>query len=200
MSQPQSTHPFAGKIAKLLRPYPRLSISQGDMANYNVFRHREPSLVSIIDSMDGEDKKALDALVLNYEDKPLGVVSYLIQTNEQKGPDRNMFARIDLVITADRFRNQGVGRALLMCVMVHLLHNWQDKLYSISCLAAHEAIRKTLEGIGFVGEAKENLNYVQEELKLDERKASELAGEMAVGAGAALKIVNFHFRQRGEGH
>ena len=81
-----------------------------------------------------------------------------MQTNKIKDPGRNQLVRIDLVITDARFRELGVGRALLMCVVVHLLHHWRDKLYSISCLAAHEAIRKTLEGIGITGQVKKGLN------------------------------------------
>ena len=181
----------------MLQPFPRLSVTRGDMATYNIFRRREPALVSIADHEDGENRKALDALVLFFEDDPLGAASYVVQTNQHRGPVRNQFARIDLVMADNRFRNLGVGRALVMCVMFHLLRNWQDKLYSISCLAAHEAIRKTLEGIGFVGQAKENLNYVHEEMKLDDSIVTGLTAEMEGRASAALKIVNYHLRQQG---
>lgn len=180
----------------MLQPYPRLAIAQGDMAAYKVLRHREPALVSITDGDHGLDQNALDALVLQHNDEPVGAVSYLVQTNKIKEPGRNQFARIDLVITDARFRELGVGRALLMCVIYHLLHHWQDKLYSISCLAAHEAIRKTLEGIGFAGQVKEGLNYVHEEMKLDQQLAATLLQEMARRAAAALKIVNYNFRQQ----
>ena len=116
----------AGEFFELLLPYPRLSIVQGDMAAYSMFKFREPALVSIVDSGHGPDQNALKALVLKYEGEPVGAVSYLVQTDKFKDPGRDQNARIDLVITYTRFRELGVERVLLMCVIYHLLHHWQD--------------------------------------------------------------------------
>ena len=52
----------AGEIFELLRPYPRLSIVQGDMAAFGMFNIRESALASIVDSGHGLDQNALNAL------------------------------------------------------------------------------------------------------------------------------------------
>lgn len=152
--------------------------------------------MSIVDGMAGEDAGALDALVLSRENTTVGTVSYLVRENPHKSGKRNRFARIDLVITVERYRTLGAGRALLLCVIVHLLRSWGERLYSISCLAAHPAVEKTLENLGFESEAKENLNYVHEELKLEGRDSEALAEHFAGLADAALKKLNYNLRQR----
>jgi hypothetical protein len=119
-----------------------------------------------------------------------------VQENPHKSGKRNRFARIDLVITAGRYRTLGVGRALLLCVIVQLLREWGEGLYSISCLAAHPAVERTLQDLDFKGVAKEDLNYVHEELKLEDRDIGELTEHFAGLADAALKKLNFNLRQR----
>lgn len=182
-------------LTDLFHAYPRLSFEIGDLTTYRSMRHIAPSLVSIVDGKEGEDIGEFNVLVLSAVGKAIGTVSYLAQENPHKSGKRNQYARIDLVITAVRYRTLGTGRAMLLCVILHLLQVWGRRLYSISCLAAHPAVIKTLQSINFEGEAKDNLNYIKMELKLEDRDIEAFTESLAQLADATLKKLNFNLQQ-----
>ena len=183
------------RLAAIFRSYPRLKVSLGDEALYRRFRLREPSLVSCLDEQSSRSGAGLHFLVIHCNAEPAGVVSLVIQTNTQKRTARNAFARVVLVIVSETYRKLGLGRVLVISALIHLLEKFGSRLYSISCLAAHPAIEKILEQVGFQRSDRPNRSFVHEELKLADKDIDEVLETMTTSAAAAAQAANFRVRQ-----
>lgn len=146
---------------------PELSFSLGDIAAYQRLRIVESALVSCFDDPSQFDEKKLQVLTLHKGKDVLGVTSFGVFSNSKRAGASNLYARIDLVITEKRWRNLGVARALVIAVLVYVLEIYGKRLYSISCLAAHERVVRILENLSFVGENRDEKGFKHEKLDLE---------------------------------
>ena len=167
-----------------------------DQAGYRQFRCLEPNLVSALDGKDDKTRTPLQVISIRDQRELMGVISFFTSFNARRPAASNRFARIDLVIVHDDYRQHGVGRLLVYSAIAHLLIDQRDCLYSISCLAAHDAIAKILEDVGFVASDRDGQNFIHEELKLDGKDRQQLASEFLDHTAMALQRTNYRLRQR----
>ena len=185
------------ELVDLFRRYPRLQLTRGDEAAYQRFRCREPNLVSYLDEHgSGGGRCRLQVLVLRAQGQPVGTVSFIVETNRYRPSQANKFARIDLVMVDPSARGLGFGRLLILCVITYLLRAHGKGLYSISCLAAHAAVEKSLQELAFAGRPKKDENFRHMELKLEALDLDRLARQLAQKTATRLQAINFHLRQR----
>ncbi len=185
------------ELVDLFRPYPRLQLTRGDEAAYQRFRCREPNLVSYLDEHgSGGGQRRLQVLVLRAQGQPVGAVSFIVETNRYRPSQANKFARIDLVMVDPSARGLGFGRLLILCVMTYLLRAHGKSLYSISCLAAHAAVEKSLQELAFAGRPQKDENFQHMELKLEALDLDRLARQLAQKTATRLQAINFRLRQQ----
>lgn len=187
---------IARSLVTLFTPYPGLDLNLGDRTIYKWFRCIEPSLVSYFDSKEGLSQSGVPILVVDAAGSPAGVVSFLVETNNYRSGRANQFARIDLVIVAPACRGLGIGRLLMFTVIIQLLEIYGRSLYSISCLAAHPAVEKCLEEVGFRGERRSKGRFKHEEIRLDLLDGDELLTSLKSRMNGTLQVTNFRLRQR----
>ncbi len=187
---------MAKTLVSLFAPYPRLSLSLGKEEIYKRFRCIEPSLVSYHDSKLGVEKSGVQVLVAHAADSPAGVASFLVETNGHRSGPTNQFGRIDLVIVSPECRGLGLGRLLVFAVIIQLLEVYGHSLYSMSCLAAHPAVEKCLEEVGFRGERRSKGQFKHEELRLEALDINDLLSTLASRMSSAMQATNFRLRQR----
>ncbi len=178
-------------LETLSDPYPQLELRWGTYDALSQFRAKEPGLVS-----SARNETGVQVVLLEYAGAPQGVVSFFLDTNTLRATRDNMFARIDLVIVPEANRGHGVARALVRCVLTHLLGTHGERLYSISCLAAHDAIVKILRDEEFKTRAVPEQHYTHAELAVTGETRDGLRDRFTSGAERALRAVNFHLRQR----
>ncbi|MEE9259429.1 MAG: GNAT family N-acetyltransferase [Nitrospinaceae bacterium] len=184
------------ELVDLFAPYPYLDLFHGDLETYQQLRFHEPGLVSYLDDKPETDEQCFKVLVLHHKGEPVGCVSIVILTNElREGPSKE-YTRIDLVIVRNEWQDCGAGRLMILCALVFLFRNFRDRLYSISSLAAHGAVKKVLEDCFFKGRPQEERGFTHEELKLEEINLDEVFRELADKTEKQVKIVDFRFRQR----
>ncbi len=171
--------------------FPRLRLSQGDFALYESYRIREAALVSGLD--DGDS--APEVLGLFGWDRSLGVISMFTTTNSMRASKAKLYTRIDLVITDASFRKMGVGRVLILCGILQALKAHRERLYSISCLAAHRAVEIVLEKLGFQGTRREEQAFTHMELKIDPAEVVPLTDKFLEELQDALKTLNYRIYQ-----
>jgi hypothetical protein len=155
-------------------------------------QHRalEPALVS-----SAKDERGVKVVLLAYAGASLGVATFFLETNTRRSSSDNVFARIDLVIVPGQRRGHGVARALVLCVLTYLAGVHADRLYSISCLAAHDAIVKILRDEGFETRAVPDQHFTHAELKVTGQNRAGLRDRLAHDAATALRTVNYRLRQ-----
>ena len=152
--------------------------------------------------------KEPEVLTLRFHGKPLGVTSFLLETNAKRPAPRRKFARIDLVITHPAFRGNGIGRLLILLVVAFLLERNGEELYSISCLAAHDAVAHVLEDIRFIEKPVpprpfEEINFKHEHIRLgtgeNEIDVTKYEDEIHPMSQHTLRTVNYRPRQKFSG-
>lgn len=189
-------------LTEWFEPTPHLEFSFGDIATYKSLHAQALHLVSMVDELGSA--RDPEVLTLRYHGKPLGVTSFLVETNARRPAPRRKFARIDLVITHPVFRGMGVGRLLMLLVVAFLLERNGDELYSISCLAAHDAVAHVLEDIQFTERPPpprpfEEVTYKHEHLRLGEDEGGiDLAAyqqDIHRMSEHNVRMVNFRLRQ-----
>lgn len=191
-----TTDQLSPRVGALCKPYPRLSLTLGDELAYRRFRTLEPSLISCIDEHAGSEVRQVQYLVVQCESVPAGVLSLVVQANACRRTSACLFARIDLVIVQNCYRGLGLGKLLVLSSIVQAIDAYADRLYSISCLAAHGAMAKILERVGFARTERENRNFIHEELRLDRGNIAELTERFVAEARAAAQAANFRIRQQ----
>lgn len=186
------------ELIDLFELFPNLELTSGNHPLYQRFRCLEPQLSSCLDDMP----EKLEPAVLALEEKgnPLGMVSVVVIENQYKTRPANQYARIDLVIVDPNSRNLGIGRLLVLCTITYLLRTQGNRLYSISCLAAHEAMEKILKDLSFQERPGKEENFWRGELKLETIDLEILARRFAEQTSECLKRTNFRLRQRQENH
>lgn len=177
-------------------PFSNLHIDLTDDAQYRRFRQIEPELVSYADDQRSGAAPRMEYMALSHCQEPAGVLSLVIQKNAMRRQSDNLFARIDIVVVAPRFRGLGFGKLLVLVALVHLLEAYEGRLYSISSLAAHPAIERILEHVGFTGTPRSKRTFVHEELKLEAVDLDVLKGDLIVAASAAAQEASYAARQQ----
>lgn len=182
------------ELADIFAPFPRFRLQNRQTAVYRQFRILAPSLVSLRDDAPANSESG-DELALFVQDEPVGVVSYCVSENKNRKVGAAAFARIDLVITHPAYRGKGYGKVLLLAALTCLLRDSGDRLYSISCLAAHPAIAKMLEELGFHGELRDGQNFKLETLNLNAGDAARSEKAFSRKLTDSLRASNYRFRQ-----
>ena len=207
MSVTTATKDRPGAESRLLNEWfeslPHLEYSFGDIATYKSLHVLESQLVSMTEELGAT--KEPEVLTLRFHGKPLGVTSFLVETNAKRPAPRRKFARIDLVITHPAFRGSGVGRLLILLVVAFLLERDGEELYSISCLAAHDAVAHVLEDIQFIEKPLpprpfEEFNFKHEHIRLgpgeNEIDPATYDKEIHRMSQHSMRTVNYRLRQK----
>ena len=184
-------HPIPGRPPIPFADCPRICLANGDHATYRHLRAIETGLVSCCDG--SEPPLVLTILV---DGKPMGAVSFVVTENVQKAVRRRYFGRIDLVIVERFARDLGLGRLLILSVIAHMLRANAKELYSLSCLAAHHAVAKVLEEIGFTGVPRKDRNFKHMTFPIDAESLEPLCLQVEDALVPALKRTHFRVRQR----
>ena len=179
-----------GELDTLFATHPRLVLRWGTQDILRRYRAQEPRLVS--SARDGSDVKVV---LLEYDGALLGVASFFLETNARRATADNLFARVDLVIVPGSNRRRGVARALVLCVLTYLLGVHGDRLYSISCLAAHDAIVKILRDQGLQTRSVPERHFTHAELPITGQTRAGMRDRIARDAERALQAVNYRLRQ-----
>lgn len=179
--------------------FPNFSLTSGAEESYRKFRSRENSLVSCLDdSADTEIFSDVEMLACHYHDTPCGVISLAVGTNSQKTDQRNCYGRVDLVIVDPKYRNSGLGRVLVFAGVLWLLDRFGSSLYSISCLAAHEAIARIFESdLNAARSERDGANYIHESLSVDDESTLLLTESLKTQLTEAVKVSAYRLRQKG---
>lgn len=184
------------RLVEALAWFPLVKVEITDEDSYKRFRVLEPSLVGCLDDQTNTSDAVSDFIQVSCDDKPAGVVSLITRVNVRKPPMRALYGRVDLVIVDPRFRGLELGRVLTLVGVNYLLENNGSRLYSISCLAAHPAMEKILESIGFERHERVDTSFVHEEIVLQEDEVVDLTDWMFSETVCAVQRANFKIRQR----
>ncbi|MBT5375398.1 MAG: GNAT family N-acetyltransferase [Nitrospinaceae bacterium] len=152
------------ELVDLFASFPSLSLTNAEHELYRKLRCREPQLISCSDNLSANAGE--EVFALSEKGQPLGVVSMVIQENQNKPTPKNNYVRLDLVIVDKKYRNLGVGRALIICSLLEVLRNWERKIYSISCLAGHKTVETYLQELSFQAHPRKEKDYWQGSLNL----------------------------------
>ncbi len=182
-------------LSDLLQPFEKLDLSLDDGSAYRQFRSKEPALVSCVDDISKSQQACLQVLSLTYAGENVGAISLVVQSNLVKKTQNNRFGRIDLVIVDPAWRGYGLGSVLVLGGLVHLLDVWGPRLYSISSLAAHDAISSILNKLGFHGEVRSGKDFVHEERKLAGDDHRHMLADLTDAMSTALQTTNYRLRQ-----
>lgn len=183
----------SSELVDIFESFPNLELTQGNLTAYNKFRCHEPGLVSCLDG--SEEKQEPEVLLIEGNSKPLGVLSLVVKKNKYKAYPANQYARIDLVIVNKSSRSLGIGRLLIFCAITYLLRTRGNRIYSISCLAAHKAVEKVLKDLSFQGPQEQDKNYWQGTFQLEGLDTEELTCRFVEQTSLCLKKTNFRLRQ-----
>ena len=134
-------------------------------------------------------------LCLYYKDVHLGSLSFFLEQNEMRKVLQDHFARIDIVIVEKAFRNKAVGNLLVLTVLKYLLDRWGPRIYSISSLAAHEAMVRILEEVGFEGKQGESDLFKREAILFDEADQGEFSSLIDTRLADTIQLVHYRLRQ-----
>lgn len=190
------TERLSRRAASCVAPFSNLHLDLADEALFRRFRRIEPGLVSCADDQRAGATPRLDYPALHHRQEPAGVLSLVIQGNAKRRDPADLFARIDIVVVEPRFRGLGFGKLLVLAALVHVLDAYEGRLYSISSLAAHPAMERILEQVGFTGTPRANRDFVHEELKLETVNHGVVMGDLTAAASAAAHQASFRARQQ----
>ncbi len=158
---------------------------------YRRLRCLEPALVSVC---DGDE--APPVLTLRLDGQPTGVLSLVTTENPRRSNPRSRYGRIDLVIVEPGARGLGLGRVLILSALGGLLREDGPSLYSISCLAAHGAVAKVLEDVGFVGVERMDQDFTLMKISVEDEGMEALLARFEEAAGHAVTKAAYRIRQR----
>jgi len=191
LSQPE----LSSKVSVIASHADRLGVSLVDESVYKRFRCLEPSLTSCVDELVDSSSARTFYVAALLDGVPIAVTSLVVRVNPQHPAGAMAYGRIDLVIVDPRFRGFRIGRLLVTAALLHLLDRCGGQLYSVSCLAAHPAMERILDELGFVRSQRSKKNYVHEELKLDTINRAKLLEDLAYRLGESFRQARFRIRQ-----
>lgn len=160
------------------------------------FRVLEPSLVSCLDQLEPRFDTDVRFLAVYLNHQPVGVTSLIVQRNQQETTIRNAYGRIDLVIVNGAFREFRLGRMMVLAALVHMLEAFEQRLYSISCLAAHPAIEAILAGVRFENRDRGDKGCVHTELRTDETDVRKLVNNLVEATAQTARVAAYRCRSR----
>lgn len=187
--------PAKDKINKLYTNFPSSEIRFGEFGKFASAHAREAHLGSSYKEHEEEGKGALDVLCLYHRSQLMGCLSFFLEKNEKRKCEADHFARIDIVIVEEEFRNIGVGKLLVFTAIKYLIERWGQGIYSISCLAAHAAMAKILEQIGFQGEQRANEDFKRETITFAEMDLDEFSSLINERISGSMQLVRYRLRQ-----
>ena len=197
LMSPAAGPSLSKRISSIFEPLALVGLELGDVATYERFRLREPGLVSLLDERGDRPPADCHILTATVRGAPAAAASFIVESNTHRTVPACKFARIDLVITDPESRGLGLARLLVLSGLAHILDLYGRQLYSISCLAAHEAIEKILEDFGFQGRDRGERNYKHEEIKLDSPEEAERLGLRALEEAAeSAQMTQYRLRQK----
>lgn len=174
--------------------FPRLKLFYADQVLYSQFRAREQQLVSVLDKGKHDALHRVIALEA-YEDN-IGMTSFTLHENSMRPDKRKHYARVDLVIVPDVFRGLGASKIVVLACLIDLLREFGDRIYSISCLAGHDAIAHILSQLGFTENRQKKDDFRHFEQKVSDDTSSELFAYYDQQLKYSLQSTNYKCRQR----
>jgi GNAT superfamily N-acetyltransferase len=182
-------------VATFYDEFPDVEIRYGELDVFKSSSMREPGLQSSYSGKRGDGKACFDVLTLYRKGQLLAALSYFVDTNPRRKTSDNLFARIDVVVTEKDYRGMGVGKLLVITALKYVMQRWGVHLYSISCLAAHDAMARILDSVGFASEQRPNENYVRQTLSFTEVDRAEFAARIDRALAETIQRVRYKFRQ-----
>jgi len=153
-------------LHSILKGYDQLNIKLNDEEVFNELSLTEPTLVSSF-SKNSNIEQRYETLIIYYGEHLVGGISFFIAKNNMRKNKSNLYGRIDTVIAPKRFRKNGISRALILFAIHYINLTFGARLYSISCLAAHDAISRVLEGLQFSDIRNEEENFTRQSISFD---------------------------------
>ena len=183
------------KIAKLYKDFPHAELRFSEFDKFAQAHRREPHLGSSYNDNPQQKNGLFDVLGLHYNGAQVASLSFFIEKNKMKRQEPNHFARIDIVIVEKEFRRLGLGKILVFTAIKYLLDRWGARIYSISCLAAHDAIAKILDDIGFHAEQRPEENFIRETISFSEIDQGEFSSLINTRIEGSIQLVKYRLRQ-----
>ncbi|MZG54152.1 MAG: GNAT family N-acetyltransferase [Nitrospinae bacterium] len=183
---------MTSELTDILGPFPNLRLSKADKLLFRQFLYMEPNLVSLV----GDGNVEEEILVLYNQDQPVGTASIVIRKNLNKSVLPDHYARLDVIIVGKKYRNLGIGRLLIVCALIYILRNFGKQIYSLSCLAAHDTVKKKLKNLSFVEHHATEKNFWQGALNLEENKLEDLLELFQEDAKKCLQWTAYKLRNR----
>lgn len=130
-----------------------------------------------------------------FKNLSLGLLTFFFDTNIQKSPPRNQYARIDIVVVPKDHRKLGVGKALVYLSLLEILNSYGNNVYNISCLAGHVGISNILSGVGFETEKRADEDFVRCTKLINEDVQDDYKRELEERIIKELKTLNYKLIQ-----
>ena len=182
-------------IAELFSSFPHAELRYSEFDKFLSASMREPQLGSSYSGNKEEANGIFDVLCLYHKGAQTASLSLFLEKNEMKKDHSDHFARIDIVIVEKEFRKNGLGKLLVFTAIKYILDRWGPRIYSISCLAAHEAMAKILEQIGFHGEQRANEDFIRESISFSEVNQAEFSALINERLSNSIQLVKYRLRQ-----
>lgn len=183
------------KLSRLFAKLPASEIRYGEADKLLSAQHREPHLEGSYKGNLREANDDVEVLSLYLDGEFAACLSIFLEKNNMKNDEADHFARIDIVIVEDNFRKMGLGKLLVMTSIKYVLDRWGPKLYSLSCLAGHEAMAIILEDVGFKGEQRRNEEYKRETLSFNDVDQDEFSSFIDTRVADTIKLVRYRLRK-----
>ena len=183
------------KIAKLYKDFPHAELRFSEFDKFAIAHRREPHLGSSYNDDPEKGQGIFDVLCLYYKGAQVASLSFFVEKNKMKRQEPDHFARIDIVIVENEFRRLGLGKLLVFTAIKYLLDRWSARIYSISCLAAHDAMAKILDGIGFHAEQRPEENFIRATISFDEVNQDEFSALINSRLEDSIQLVRYRLRQ-----
>ncbi len=183
------------KIAELYESFPHAELRFSEFDKFSSASIREPQLDSSYNADPQEGKGVFDVLCLYYKGAQMATLSFFIEKNKMKKKEPDHFARIDIVIVEKEFRKMGIGQLLVLTAIKYLLDRWRAWIYSMSCLAAHDAMAKILDDIGFHAEQRPDEDFIRETISFSEVDQDEFSTIINTRLASSIQLVKYRLRQ-----
>lgn len=85
---------------------------------------------------------------------------------------------------------------MVLAALVHMLEAFEQRLYSISCLAAHPAIEAILAGVGFEKRDRGDKGFVHTEQRTDETDVRKLVNNLVEATAQTARVAAYRCRSR----
>ncbi|OIQ17867.1 MAG: hypothetical protein BM556_10600 [Bacteriovorax sp. MedPE-SWde] len=174
----------------IVQNYDQLTIKVNDQDAFNKLARVEGSLVSSY-SKNSKSEQYFQTIVIYYADHLIGAISFFVAKNEMRKVKNNLYERIDIVVVPKRFRGNGISKALVLLAIHYCNISFGNRIYSISCLAAHEAISRVLDGLNFRCNRGNDENFSRHSIYFDPSESQEYAKLIEENLKSAIHRINY---------